>query len=112
MNNTDRAWLAGLYEGEGCCSVRDNSKSVSIIMTTTDKDVIEKVQSIFGSGNVTVQNRPNRKESYQWSVGKRNEVERFISETIEFLGQRRTEKFNEALNVYLQRDIRNKERYA
>ena len=57
-------------------------------------------------------NRPNRKESYQWSVGKRNEVERFISETIEFLGQRRTEKFNEALNVYLQRDIRNKERYA
>lgn len=45
-------WLAGLLEGEGCFSVRQDGqrRSPKVLINMTDKDVIERVAALVGSG--------------------------------------------------------------
>jgi hypothetical protein len=44
------AWLAGLYEGEGCCTLQGKSYSVRIAMT--DEDVVLRARDVAGVGTV------------------------------------------------------------
>ena len=43
---TDLAWAAGLIEGEGCFTLH-SKKHPYFLLDMTDKDVLEKFQSIF-----------------------------------------------------------------
>lgn len=84
------AWAAGLFEGEGSFGFhKKNANSIQI--TSTDKDVLDKVASIFG-GNICNGTRNDQKEHWKdafiWRLPF-SEAERFWQDIKPFLGQRR-----------------------
>lgn len=72
MERSDRAWLAGLLEGEGYFQTRPDKRSnalaVTVGMTTTDLDVLEKVVEITQLGSIKPkkETRPNHKPVWEW----------------------------------------------
>lgn len=67
-SSNDRAWAAGLFEGEGWITDRDKN-SVQIGLGMTDRDVVERFAFIAGYGNIRVKidNRNGeRKTMYVW----------------------------------------------
>lgn len=53
MRTRDIVYLAGLLEGEGCFRYETRRVGPSIVLGMTDKDVVEKVAHLLGSGVVT-----------------------------------------------------------
>lgn len=65
--DTDIAWAAGLFEGEGCFSSSQNRVRAS--MASTDKDVLEKFRGIVDCGSIGPGGRlakAHHKECWQW----------------------------------------------
>jgi len=94
------AWAAGLFEGEGSfCFHKDEPKSIQI--TSTDRDVLNKVAGIFG-GSVYQGTRNTQKDhwkdAYVWRLPLR-EAERFWAEVKPFLGERRLQRGEEFMNL-------------
>jgi hypothetical protein len=77
---TDIAWAAGLFDGEGCVfmarQVRKSRPSLSyslrLSMSMVHKPTIERFASIVGHGKVVVHGRDkarcNARDSWQWST--------------------------------------------
>jgi hypothetical protein len=77
---TDIAWAAGLFDGEGCVfmarQVRKDRPSrgysLRLSMSMVHKPTIERFASIVGHGNVVVHSRErartNARDSWQWSI--------------------------------------------
>lgn len=101
------AWAAGLFEGEGCISVqragiKSKYNQVRLLLSSTDKDVIDRFGSYFG-GNITVKDRSknllSRKPLWEWSLGGRKDVARVLGLIGPYLGERRTAKMADAYEV-------------
>ena len=94
MKDTDKAWLAGLFEGEGCITTGSNCVQIKIVMT--DKDVIEKVDILFPSSSGVKQFKNTEglgnKKLYIWRITKGDYVKKFINIILPWLGKRRKEK--------------------
>lgn len=92
MNDTSWAWLAGLFEGEGCISfVGVNSVLLTIQMT--DRDVIERCAKITGAGNVRGPViRPGVKDQWYWKVGKVDDILAILDEIEPYFGERRSSR--------------------
>lgn len=84
MTGFELGWVVGILEGEGHISViRTRNwygaeyKYLRIGCTSTDRDVLERLQAYTGVGNIR---GPRRKKSlshklcYQWSVGQHDDV--------------------------------------
>lgn len=74
-NKQSLAWFAGLFEGEGCFRI-SKGHSQGIMIQSTDLDVLEKVQNLFGGSIYTAYDRPDKpnwKKCYQWYLGKGSE---------------------------------------
>ena len=85
-------WLAGLLEGEGCFMVGSSGR-LTVNLTMTDLDVVEKFQGIVGVGSVYVEAlRENRKQAYTWRIGNRREVKSLIEALQPHMGVRRSAK--------------------
>lgn len=108
MNNkTNIAWAAGLYEGEGSCVAskrksRPNSPSISMRLTSCDKDVIEKFHSIVQVGNQQTPHIPNnglaKKVQYIWACNNHSDIEKIINLFLPYLSERRTKQVNVVLD--------------
>ena len=48
----DIAWVAGVFEGEGCIRVRKDRYGAQVSVRMDDRDVIERIHSIMGFGNL------------------------------------------------------------
>ena len=99
MTTTEIAWLAGLYEGEGCLNKdkrRKASYRINIVMT--DKDVIERLGRVSGVGKVRGQTKQeaHHKDQYRWTVHKRKDIRSILSNILPYLGDRRA---HDALNA-------------
>lgn len=91
------AWVAGIFEGEGCINfVRKNS--VQLCISMTDKDVVERVVEItkVGSCRESRYRKPGYKPYFRWSIGKVDEVLEFLDKVDLYLGKRRWKKAQEA----------------
>jgi hypothetical protein len=53
--DAERAWAAGFFDGEGCCSLRRSKGSlhISITIGQADPEVLEHFCSVVGAGAVT-----------------------------------------------------------
>lgn len=94
----DWAWLAGIFEGEGCIGFTARS-SVSLSLTSTDKDVVDRCLEVTGVGTVIEQKRQDRKRHkrcWRWTIQKSDDVEVVISRIEDQLGLRRWAKAQEA----------------
>ena len=101
--STDVAWAAGLFEGEGCITFKTSEPNCRILtMTMTDKDVMERFVEIVDYGRLYHRSFPDKnwKDAYEWRVSKHVVVERILKLFLPYLGERRSERANEALRHY------------
>lgn len=95
MSPTEAAWLAGLYEGEGCLSRtvdnRNGNVGYALIIAMTDRDVIERLPVLTGTGNITthVHDNPRWKPRHTWRTGRRSDIAAIIQAIRPYLGERR-----------------------
>lgn len=103
MTDAEAAWMAGLFEGEGCIWVHGNYVSLQIEMG--DEDVVSRFFHLASCGNVTVYTPPNPKHStmYKWRVADHNNVCRLLTAMTPWFGDRRSYKVLEAVNAYRRR---------
>ena len=103
------AWFAGLFEGEGCIfkdyRKRASSKSgvvpqYTIKIKMTDKDVILKLQQLFG-GNVYTEKtqQDHHKTPYSWYLCRKADVQALLSAALPFFGDRRAHRVLDKLDL-------------
>lgn len=108
MRDSDVAWFAGIFDGEGCISIAKNG-NVRLQVGMTDRDVIERLEALFpSSGGISVKHpkapdgRPY-KTQYLWRLSNPEGVREVLSAIQPWLGQRRTAKAGEALEFLANR---------
>ena len=104
MNDTELAWLAGLYEGEGSTS-KHGGLSYHITIAMTDQDVLERAQQITGLGRVygPYAKRSGWKDIYSWVCNEHDSytIMRLIKP---FMLARRAAQIDEAIHTYETRE--------
>lgn len=84
LSDTDRAYLAGLFDGEGCVGYykrkgnRSKYSYVSVVMITqSNSEFMNWLHALIGFGNVT--SRAGKKHfEYHWQANKRANVFEFL----------------------------------
>jgi len=97
------AWLAGLYEGEGCINAQWGRgrpvPHVQMRIAMTDLDVLEKARDLAGMGRLTgpYQQKGSCKPRWVWSVARWNDVLLFVERVMPHLCARRRAQAEAAL---------------
>lgn len=108
------AWAAGLFEGEGSIIILTDATgcmSVRLALVTTDDDVLTRFHEIVNIGEMNANPPPKQshwKQSYRWTAGRSAEVALLLEAFRPLLGERRTVKCDEALEVCSQKASRSK----
>lgn len=100
------AWAAGLFEGEGCISIKPpqgarHMPSIRLNISMTDEDVLVRFREAVGCGGVVRLRRPalpGKKAVYSWDIGNRTEVARLLEAFLPWFGERRAAKARLALD--------------
>lgn len=93
------AWVAGIFEGEGCWYPNKNRSNWKLLIevSMTDEDVIRHLHKVVGFGSVTTKGRTGSlKTIYKWCCSG-DAAEELAMKLIEFLGTRRRARLNEVL---------------
>jgi hypothetical protein len=94
VKNGDRAWLAGLFEGEGCFTIERNG-AIRAMIAMSDQDVIERVHALFpGQYRVDRLKNPRHKDRHWWRISGPPVIE-FITLVRPWLGERRQARADE-----------------
>ncbi|WBB67738.1 LAGLIDADG family homing endonuclease [Micromonospora sp. WMMD812] len=109
MSMVELAWLAGLLEGEGTfCTHYTKTRGrqepqtrVRIAVQMTDEDVVRKVQSIVGLGNVLKRKaqKDHHKDSFTWSVQAMDVVVALGTLLMPHMGERRRQQIETLLEA-------------
>lgn len=99
----DIAYIAGLFEGEGCITIAHgkNYSYPKVSISSNDLDVIEYVALVTGEGFVTTKKRANKKypPAYCWDLHKEKEIWEFIDLIYSWLGERRRSRIDEIRKI-------------
>jgi len=96
----DAAWLAGLFEGEGTIIIR--SKYVRLVINMTDRDVIERVDSLVPTPNGPIlrpRAKAHHKDQYTWQAARADIVKSLLLAMLPWFGARRRSRALAALFV-------------
>lgn len=103
---TEIAWAAGLFEGEGCFNAfkRKSGKwGVQVRLGMTDREPVERFARIVGAGAVhdgrQAQKHENWKPLHEWYVQSGPEVARVIDMLMPHLCKRRAGKAQEVRDI-------------
>ena len=93
---TEQAWAIGLFEGEGCISIRDEKsrgyvyKRVQLQLATTDEDVLQRFLAAVGKGRINgPYTRGTNKPYWVWTAARQDDVRTLLGEWKPSLGARR-----------------------
>lgn len=100
MSDFEIGWIAGLFEGEGniFCGFQPNPKTQkpylmrSVSVSSTDRDVLEKLHAIVGFGVIRGPYKNGNRKSkpiYRWQALGYGEMKRFLALVYQHLGPRR-----------------------
>lgn len=105
-------WIAGVYEGEG--SITQNKSGLTLSVSSTDRDVVEKLYKLSGVGRLqgpyfrseaNLKKQPvNIKPIYRWAVYRKNDIQYVIKGVYELLCSRRQKQLRWAL-AYMEWDV-------
>jgi hypothetical protein len=98
LTQSEVAWVAGIYEGEGSCwTTKGRAFHIAIVMT--DFDVVRRLHLLVGVGTLKEGRHkdPTHKPYLTWSVGSRDGID-FLNTIMPWLGERRTAKAVEAID--------------
>jgi hypothetical protein len=101
MNKIETAWAAGLFEGEGCITKVNGSRTVQIQLCSTDQDVVERFGRWAECGRVRLvkyKQKPHHKDVWRFEIARREHVIRLLEAMLPHLGERRVAKAHEALD--------------
>jgi hypothetical protein len=97
-------WAVGLFEGEGCISMRRPNGAryeyVRLTLGSVDFDVVNRFHRVVKVGRIY--ERPanaNRQLCYIWHCQRMEEAQELIEKMYPLLGNRRRAKAREALRV-------------
>lgn len=98
MNESEVAWLAGIYEGEGSCAIT-TGRAIRVEIVMTDEDIVQRVQALTGFGSVRTlpQRNEKYKTAYIWSIGSIEAV-MFLQSILPWLGERRAARAEKAID--------------
>ena len=97
LKDWEWAWLAGLFEGEGCIHF-SNRASVYLLISMADRDVIEAVDRLYPSpSGLRMRTFEHKKTQWVWQVSERDVVRGFLEGIRPYLYSRRTERLEAAL---------------
>jgi hypothetical protein len=111
MSDTDIAWLAGLYEGEGTLW-KASPGSAALVISMQDEDVIRRCLEITGMGQVSSTGKVygrERRPRCQWVVSRRELLLVLLPMLYPYLGSRRKARVDEILDQLALGDRRRKE---
>ena len=95
----EEVWAIGLFEGEGSITLNKRYKAVSIQITSTDLDVLQRFANVFGGGHFYDATRYHgRKQAWNYYISKRAEVRKVLNRMLPFLGERRACKALDAFD--------------
>lgn len=105
------AWVAGLFEGEGCVSAIVRTHGAPRLNTSvkmTDLDVLERAQRITGLGKVygPYQRAPHHKPHWQWNVQNAQHAYALVIMLFPWLGSRRRRQVIEKVSLWLTHEDR------
>ncbi len=76
MTQIESAWLAGLFDGEGCVAIpsryrQRNTPSYRIEIANTDMPLLEQVVKVTGVSTIRthLRDNPRHKTAYHWEAG-------------------------------------------
>lgn len=99
LDPLDRAWVAGLIEGEGSYYLRDHTTYPAVVfqLNMTDEDVVRRAQEVAGVGKVNPHAPGVRsvKQQWRWRVAAQAEVAWLMDEMYPLMGLRRKQKIDE-----------------
>jgi hypothetical protein len=99
------AWLAGLFEGEGCIYIKDDANHVRMHFHATDEDVLRKFRDIAGVGHVGGPYQRYHKDGrpykpvWRWEVSHAKQWYPLLMTMWPWLGERRRAKAADAVKV-------------
>jgi hypothetical protein len=105
MDDLQRGWLAGLFEGEGCFTTagrplpgRKPSSYIAVYLVSTDEDVVTRAANLLNTKMFPV------KSASDWSVKQQYRLAltgtracNFMREMLPLLGERRATRVRELL---------------
>jgi hypothetical protein len=96
----DIAWVAGLFEGEGCIARPTHKRTrkdtyTKVQLGSVDRDIIARFDIIVGAGSIYESTLPSGKQWYEWNITNIPEVKEFIAVIWPYLGERRRAKATE-----------------
>lgn len=98
----DVAWFSGLFEGEGSFVI-SNGIAKRIAISMTDKDILDRVEAIFGGTVYPLATREEHwKPAWLWQVGGAASVP-LVEAMLPLLGERRKKRATEYLLEILSR---------
>lgn len=108
MQERDRAWLAGLFEGEGSWAIqrigpgsryKREYRYPRAVISSCDLDVLVRARTIVGGG--TIQRKPRYSEkhspAFDLVMASRRDFSRLVVLILPFLCQRRRSRLDEVL---------------
>lgn len=97
MTEVEIAWLAGLFEGEGYVTI--NARTLSMGITMTDLDVLQKVQQVTGCGSLLPRRVYSEKhtQTHSWRVSNLPQAQEIARAIYPHMGARRRAKLDEVL---------------
>ena len=104
MTNTQLAWAAGLFEGEGSISLKKSTpgRSITLSVAMTDVDVLQRFNSIF-PGHLTLKNKgannpAHYKQMWEWRLHKIADCYAMLLSMLPYFGERRSYQTLNALD--------------
>jgi hypothetical protein len=101
---TDVAWAAGLFEGEGCITLvhKDKPYNYRLVLSMSDRDVVERFAGLFGGKVYKVQPprfKPHWQTQWAWhATGIR--MREVLVQLAPYFGERRRAKAHEAIEAF------------
>jgi hypothetical protein len=96
------AWVAGVFEGEGSISHSPANNSASLVVTMTDKDVIDSIARLTGVGTVNGPYLDKRRESkpiWRWTCTRQADFRVVAEKMLPWLHDRRSARLNHVLSL-------------
>ena len=103
MNNTEIAWAAGFFDGEGCSSSRANGRGSrnhpSLHVSQNNRDTLERFQAAVG-GVGAIYERNNGRH-FDWQAQTKESTKKAMEALWPYLGQHKKNQYMNAMLDYL-----------
>jgi hypothetical protein len=106
----ERAWAAGLFEGEGCFTIRRSGghEQACAYVSMTDEDVVLRFADFMEVGHVRAEDwfvkNQRGKRQWRWEATAKDDVRYAIDVLFPLLGERRELRALDLLNVLQHKD--------